>query len=334
MDGLRAGLERVIAEHDFSGVVRVEREGGVRLVSAHGLADRAYGIANTVDTQFGLASAAKGITALAVVSLVADGLLELRAPVRPLLGDDLPEIDAGVTVEHLLAHRSGIGDYFDEDLDLDITDYVMPVPVHRLAATEDYLVVLSGHPAKFPPGQAFSYCNSGYVVLALVVERVTGTPFHDVVAERVLTPAGMADTAYHRSDELPGRAARGYLTVEGLRTNVLHLPVRGSGDGGVYSTAGDLHRLWDAFLGGRIVSPEWVKEMVRPRSDVPQQGLRYGLGFWLYESTDALLLEGHDAGVSFRTVHDPVQGLTWTVVSNTSNGAWPVVRHLRAALRD
>ncbi len=322
----------MVAQQGFSGAVRLDRAGRTEVASAHGLADRAYGVANTVDTQFGLASAAKGLTALAVVGLVADGLLALDAPVRTLLGDELPEIDPAVTVEHLLAHRSGIGDYFDEDLDLDITDYVMPVPVHRLASTEDYLAVLAGHPAKFPPGERFSYCNSGYVVLALIVERVTGRAFQDVVAERVLAPAGMADTAYLRSDELPGRAARGYLTAEGLRTNVLHLPVRGSGDGGVYSTVGDVHRFWEAFLGGRVVPPAWVEEMVRPRSDVPHERRRYGLGFWLHESSDALLLEGYDAGVSFRTVHDPARDLTWTVVSNTSNGAWPVVRHLRETL--
>src|SRR5690606_12910971 len=111
----------------------------------------------------------------------------------------------------------------------------------------------------------------GYVVLALVAERVTGASFPDVVAERVLAPAGMVDTAYLRSDELPGSSARGYLSSDGLRTNVLHLPVRGSGDGGLYSTVGDLHRLWDAFLGGRIVPSAWVSELVRPRSDVPQE---------------------------------------------------------------
>ena len=97
----------------------------------------------------------------------------------------------------------------------------------------------------------------------------------------------MRDTAYLRSDELPGRAALGYLTGDGPRTNVLHLPVRGSGDGGVYSTAADIAALWRAFFAGRIVPPRWVAEMVRPRSDVPAESKRYGLGFWLHESTDS-----------------------------------------------
>jgi CubicO group peptidase (beta-lactamase class C family) len=249
--------------------------------------------------------------------------------VRDFLGRDLPEIDDAVTVEHLLSHRSGIGDYLDEDEGFDPSDYVMPVPVHELATTEAYLPILAGRPAKFAPGARFSYCNSGYVLLALVVERAAGAAFHDVVAERVLGPAGMADTAYLRSDELPARAARGYLRPGGLRTNVLHLPVRGTGDGGVYTTVGDVHRLWEAFFGGRIVPLPWVAEMVRPRSDVPEERQRYGLGFWLHQSTDAVAMEGADAGVSFRSEHDPGRDLTWTVVSNTSEGAWPIARHLR-----
>ena len=80
---------------------------------------------------------------------------------------------------------------------------------------------------------------------------------------------------------------------------MFHLPVRGSGDGGIYSTVADISSFWRAFFAGRIVSADWVAEMVRPRSDVPRQSMRYGLGFWLHESSDVVMLEGCDAGVSF-----------------------------------
>ena len=138
----------------------------------------------------------------------------------------------------------------------------------------------------------------------------------------------MADTAFLRSDELPGRTARGYLARDGLRTNVLHLPVRGSGDGGVHTTVGDVHRFWQGLLGGRIVPQDWLAEVLRPRSDVPVESRRYGLGFWLHGSRDAVILEGLDAGVSFRSVHDRESGTTFTVVSNTADGAWRPARYL------
>lgn len=332
MNRLEDSVDQIASETGFSGVVRVDRDGAVQLAKAYGRAHRGYDVANAIDTRFGIASGTKGLTALTVVSLIEEGRLAPTMTARSLLGDDLPLIGDDVTVEHLLAHRSGIGDYLDEEADFEVTEYVLPVPVHELATTEQYLRVLGGHPRKFAPDERFSYCNGGYVVLALLAARASGTPFHELVRQRVCEPAGMRDTEFLRSDELPGRAALGYLTVDGPRTNVFHLPVRGSGDGGIYSTAADVHALWSAFLAGKIVPADWVAAMVRPRSDVPSQSMRYGLGFWLHKSSDTLMLEGSDAGVSFRTVHDPVGRWTHTVLSNTTSGAWPIARHLNELL--
>jgi CubicO group peptidase (beta-lactamase class C family) len=311
-------------------VVRVDSGAETVLVKAYGLAHRGFRIPNATDTRFAIASGVKGMTALTVTSLVEDGTLGLETAARSFLGDDLPLIGDDVTVEHLLAHRSGIGDYFDEEAGHGITDYVLPVPVHELTSTEQYLAVLDGHPPKFAAGERFSYCNSGYVVLALIAERASGVAFHELVAERVCAPAEMADTAFLRSDELPGGTALGYLEAGGLRTNVLHLPVRGSGDGGIYTTAADVRALWVAFFAGRIVSAGMVSEMTRPRSDTHSK--RYGLGFWLHGSTDTVILEGYDAGVSFRSLHDPRTDKTCTVLSNWTDGAWPITRMLEGEL--
>ena len=322
-----AEVDALAAESGFSGVVRVDRGGEVVVERAYGLADRRWAIANETDTRFAIASGVKGMTALAVVSLIEDGALGLDTTARSLLCDDLRLVADDVTVEHLLSHRSGIGDYVDEDVFTEVTDYVLPVPVHRLVATEDYLGALDGHPTKFAAGGTFSYSNGGFVVLAILAERASGVAFHDLVRDRVSEPAGMDDTAFLRSDELPGGAATGYLHRDGLRSNLLHLPVLGTGDGGIYTTAADVRRLWTAFIDGRIVSDSWIAEMTRPRS-VASNGFRYGLGFWLHGSTDTVILEGYDAGVSFRSLHDPTTDTTCTVISNWSDGAWPVVKVL------
>jgi CubicO group peptidase (beta-lactamase class C family) len=328
---LAAELGALATESSFSGVVRVDRAGELLLEHAYGLADRRWRIPNATDTRFAIASGVKGMTALTVVSLVEDGTLELDTTARSLLGDDLPLVADDVTVEHLLAHRSGIGDYLDEDALGAITDYVLPVPVHELAATEDYLAVLGGHATKFAAGTAFSYSNGGFVLLALLAERASGVPFRDLVSRRVCVPAGMSDTDFLRSDELPERTALGYLAADGLTTNVLHLPVRGTGDGGIYTTAADVRRLWTALFAGRIVSVERVEEMTRPRSTTPDGG-RYGLGLWLHESTETVILVGYDAGVSFRSLHDPTTDTTCTAIANWNDGALPVVRYLAGAL--
>ena len=159
-----------------------------------------------------------------------------------MLGSDLPLVDDAVTVEQLLAHRSGIGDYLDEDEEQELSDYLMPVPVHELATTEQFLAVLDGHATKFPPGERFSYSNGGYVVLALLAERASGTRSTTSCASGCASrrgwrrPSSCAPTSFRRH-------RTGYLEPEGLRTNVFHLPVRGNGDGGIYTTAADVSRL-------------------------------------------------------------------------------------------
>ena len=108
--------------------MRVDRGEDLLVARAYGFAHRGFGVANTVDTRFGIASGTKGFTALTVMSLIEEGRLSLTTTARSVLGGDLPLIDDGVTVEQLLAHRSGIGDYFDEDLDRPITDHVLRGP--------------------------------------------------------------------------------------------------------------------------------------------------------------------------------------------------------------
>jgi CubicO group peptidase (beta-lactamase class C family) len=329
--GFSSAIELVAEQTNFSGSVRVDVEGATVVALVRGDADRRCAMPITPATRIGIASGTKGFTALTVMALVERGDLALDTTARSLLGVELPMIDGAVTVEQLLAHRSGIGDYLDEDELDDIGNHIMSLPVHCYLTTDGYVPSLDGHPQTSPPGDRFAYNNSGYVVLALLVERATGAPFHDLVDELVCRPAGLTHTAFLRSDELPPDAAIGYLG-DGLRTNVLHLPVRGSGDGGISTTADDVHRLWEALADGRVVERPTLAAMTRPRSTIPDGERRYGLGFWLHGTTDAVILEGYDAGASFRSVHQPSRGITVSVLSNTSDGAWPVARRVAELL--
>lgn len=314
-------IDKIAQDTGFSGVVQIDHAGEIEFAKAYGLANRAYGVPNTVDTRFGIASGGKGFTALTVLSLIREGALTLDTTARSLLGDDLPLLADDVTVEHLLTHTSGIGDYLDEEGDWQVDDYVIGA-VHALTTTEAFLPLLDGHPTKFKAGERFGYCNGGYVVLALLTERATGQGYHDLVRDRVLRPADLTRTDFLRSDELPADVAVGYL--EGLdRSNVFHLPVLATGDGGIHTTAGDMSKFWRALFAG-----DHAEEVTRPRHDVPEESLRYGLGFWLHETTDTVILAGYDAGESFKSTHDPHTGTTITVLSNTSPGAWPIARAL------
>ncbi len=321
----RPAVDAAAAAAGFTGVVAIDAGDERVFERCYGFAHRALAVPNTVGTRFALASGSKTFTALAVLRLVELGRLRLADAVRPILGDDLPLVDDAVTIEHLLTHTSGIGDYLDEEADWKPTDYVLTVPVHLLAETSGFLPMLERRPQKFLPGERFGYCNQGFMVLALVIERVTGIGFHEFVDREVFAPAGLAHTGFLRSDDLPGDAALGYFDLAGNRTNVLHLPVRGNGDGGAYTTASDLHRFWLALLAGRIVRPEFVTELTRPRSDVPEEGMRYAAGLWLHAAGPQLIMAGYDAGVAARSVHDPASTTTATVLSNSSRGAAAVV---------
>lgn len=328
LGSLAAALDEQARADGMSGVVSIDVDGDLVFAEAYGLADRAHAVANTLGTRFGMASASKAFTALAVMSLVEDGTLRLDTPAREVLGADLPAIDDAVTIEHLLSHTSGIGDYLDEEADWQVDDYVLTVPVHQLAETEAFVRAVDGQPQKTAPGERFAYNNGGFIVLAIIAERAGGVPFHDLVAQRVFDAASLTGTEYLRLDELPGDAAVGYVYDDpaSLRTNVLHLPVRGNGDGGAFTTVGDLSTLWRALADGQVLPTETVARMWHPRSYDDSEGLRYGLGFWLDREGPGVLLEGYDAGVSIRTRFDPTTRATVTIVSNTSEGAWGAVR--------
>jgi CubicO group peptidase (beta-lactamase class C family) len=309
----------------LSGIVSVRRAGETTVEQTFGFADRAHRIPHTPATRYAIASGTKAFTAVVVGSLIVDGAMSLSTTAREILGTDLPLIADDVTVEHLLVHTSGIGDYVDEDLDEPVS---LTVPVQQLDSTAAYLPALDGFPAKFAAGQRFSYCNSGYVVLALIAERVSGMPFDQLIADRVTNPAGMSATGFIRSDSLPGTAAIGYL--DDGRTNVFSLPVWGSGDGGAYSTMTDLQAFWDALVGNRLLPAEWMSRLVTPVRVPPGRRFGYGMGLWADDRT--IVIDGGDLGVAVRSVLMRNSGDCVTVLCNAECRVVAVVDHLLSVL--
>jgi CubicO group peptidase (beta-lactamase class C family) len=311
-------LDHAIEESAFSGVVRVIDSGAVAY-------ERACGPGIRLSTQLAIASGSKSFTAITIAALIGDGVLSFDTTARSLLGDDLPLIASDVTIEHLLAHTSGIGDYLDEEAETEGDREVWPlaVPASALTGTRDYLAVLDGYPTKFAAGTRFAYCNSGYVVLAMLAELATNLNFYDLVDAKVLQPAGMSSSGYFRSDALPPGAVLGHLANG--RSNRDNVPRRGSGDGGGFTTLDDADRFWRALFEDRLVPEAMVTRLTRRTSE------QYGLGFWISAQNDAPMLEGCDAGVSFRSMHDPKRNSGYTVMGNTMRGAWPLVRVLDAA---
>ena len=308
----------------FSGVVVVVDVGGEPLVEiATGFANRADERPVLLDTRLATASATKGFTALTVAAMIDDGLFGYNTRLAELVGDDLPHVAGDVTIEHLLGHTSGVGDYIDEEQVSDIDDHVVDVSSHELTGPEAYVPILNRHHQTDPPGTRFAYNNSGYVMLALAIERVADGSYHDEVRRRVFEPAGMTSTDFHRSDRLPGNTALGYL-ADG-RTNVFNLPVIGTGDGGAYTTAHDMLRFWNALLAGKIIERSLVDVMTSSRQQ-HTSGEQYGLGFWITSDGSTVFLQGMDAGVSLYSGFHLATGVTFCVIANNSTDAWPMAK--------
>lgn len=321
-------LEEFAITTGFSGVARVQHGGEVISEFACGHADRANDRMNNLETRFGVASGTKAFTALTIMSLVESGELTLDTTVRSVVAGDLPNVDAAVTIDHLLTHRSGVGDYIDEEAGGDIDDYLLGrLSPHVLETASDYLPLLNEHEQRSLPGEHFAYNNSGFVILSLVIEVLTGS-FHQAVRDRVLTKAAMPSVGFFRSDDLPANTAVGYL--ENGRSNVFHLPVVGMGDGGVFLTLEDSAVFWDALFSGRIVSLESVAAMTAEVS-VHNETRSYGKGFWLGQGADHVWIEGMDAGVSFQSGVFRADDVRYSVLSNTSSGVWPLVKAIRDA---
>src|SRR5207245_3303091 len=196
---LRAELDKRAAADRFSGTVLIAKSGKPILTAGYGLADREKKIPNQLHTRFRIGSMNKMFTAVAVLQLAQAGKIKLTDPLGKYL-TDYPNKDLAskVTIHHLLTHTGGTGDFFGPEFD-----------AHRLElrTLQDYVKLYGKRGLAFEPGSRWEYSNYGFLLLGVVIERVTGKSYYDYVAEHVYKPAGMTLTAPLTEDQLvPGRS--------------------------------------------------------------------------------------------------------------------------------
>jgi CubicO group peptidase (beta-lactamase class C family) len=334
-DRLDASLEA----HAFSGVVSIRRQGQPLYQRAAGYADRSNRIANTLDTRFGIASGTKFFTALAIGKLVAAQVLSLSTRLQDCLALDFPNYSPEITIRHLLTHTSGIPDYYDEEKVTDSDNFFVSRPWYELKGPRDYLAVFPDEPMKFPPGARFSYSNGGYILLGVVIEELTGLPYQRYVEQAIFQATGMTRSGFFAFNQLPEQTALGYIDeAGGWRTNIYNLPIVGASDGGAYTTADDLAALWKAFWNNEILPQDLVEIFAAPYVKAGAEGedTHYGHGLWIDLGSGGqpeVYIVGGDAGVSFRSGVKRASGLQVSVLSNTTDGAWLVLRDIRDALQ-
>ena len=309
---LTAFLQREELADRFSGTVAVERGGETIFSGAYGHAHLGLRVPNEVDTRMNIASITKMFTTVAVLQLVEDGELSLDATLEDLL----PDVGIGsaerITVRHLLCHRSGLGDYWNDRCRQRRS---------VLRTAEDYLALVEGDQPAFEPGTSTAYGNTGFVLLGGIVERTTGVDYDEYVRQNVCRRAGMSRAGHLQLDQVAD-FAHGYTYVEwegpphpGRRTdNIFQYPVHGSAATAMYSSAPELVTFGLALRSNQLVGERYVRLMLRPgdgeegygTQDVPySRGTAVGHGGRAFGAATLLLfLPEVDASVCVLSNYD------------------------------
>ncbi|NEU11622.1 serine hydrolase [Methylobacterium sp. BTF04] len=305
----------------FSGAVIVARNGQPVFRRAYGPANREWDIANTPETRFRIGSITKQFTAAAILKLAESGKLSLDdAVVRHVPG--LPASWGGMTIRMLLNHTSGLPNVTA------LPDY--PSVLSRLERSPmETVALLFGEEMLFPPGTGYEYSSTGYILLAALIERVSGIGFEAYVAQELLAPAGLRATGDSDPGAVLPRRASGYHRVAGEWRNAPPLAASApSGAGGLTATVDDLVA-WDrALLSGQVLAPASLAAMST------DNGHGYGLG-WYLGTAYGQRLWSHGGFINgFAAIKDtyPDLGLTIVVLGNTETTPAQTLSRTIAAL--
>ena len=260
------------------GAAVIVTRGGQTVYSAgRGLADVQARRPITPDTVFRLGSITKQFTAALILQLVQEGRISLDDPISRFF-PDYPQPGGAATVRQLLNHTSGIQSYTA------IPGWMVEENTNRPYTTAEMIALFRDRPSPTPPGQAWAYNNSGYVMLGAIVEAVTGKPWHEVLAERITGPLGLESIGYGVDRESGAAMARGYTEADGevRPARRIHMSVP-HGAGALVGTVGDLAKWAHALHHGRVVSPALYTAMTSPASLPEGRTHPYGFGVGLDE---------------------------------------------------
>ena len=338
-DTLDQYFQDLEAQDAYSGVVLIT-QGETRLFAgAYGYASRPWKILNTLETRFDTASMTKLFTAVATLQWVDRGAFALDTGVVDFLGLEGTAISPDVTVYHLLTHSSGIGDDCEEEDGEVYEELWKTKPNYSVTETADFLPQFVHKPPNFPPGQGCRYCNCSFVLLGLMIERVSGMSYRDYVRQNVFSRAGMAHSDFYRLDRVHENVAEGADPIRdadgkvaGWKKNIYAFPPVGSPDAGAHVTAGDMDRFVRALQAGVLLSSEQTKAFLTPQvlyRDGDEWVRKYGYVLEFYQDraghTVFYQKDGINAGVSGVIRHYPDSDVNVVLLSNMEAGVWEPV---------
>ena len=224
--------------------------------NTYGYADLSNKISNALNKRFGTASEGKVFVAVGIMQLIEKRLLRFEDKIGDLLDFDLKDIDKDITVEQLLTHTSGIPDYYDESEIDEYEELWVDFPNYRIRSNRDLIPLFIDKPMMYLRGERFQYNNTGFVVLGIIIEIVTGMSFDEYLKVNIFSPCKMNGTGYYELDRLPEKCASSYIYDEDrdtYRTNIYSVDGKGTGAGGAFTTIGDIEKFWDNLIGNKLI---------------------------------------------------------------------------------
>lgn len=320
----------------FSGTALLVQPGEKPIISSQGYANRAEKLLNDSNTRYGIASGCKLFTAIAICQLVEEGKISFGTKLSECIDIEFPNYSENIKLHHLLTHTSGVPDYFDEEVMDDFEDLWKNLPMYTIRKLEDFVPLFQNEEMKFTPGEKFSYNNTGYILLGLIVEKISGMRFTNYIEENIFKTARMGNSGYFAFDSLPNNTAQGYIDFEdgSWKTNIYSLPAIGGSDGGAYVTTNDMAYLWEALLNFKLLSEATTKILLSPHVNNKEDHF-YGYGVWIKKSHGTINkyhVMGYDPGVSFHSAFYPLSNTTLVVCSNASSGAYGVMMEVEEKL--
>ncbi|MGV8886181.1 MAG: serine hydrolase domain-containing protein [Microbacteriaceae bacterium] len=327
------GLAAFLAEKQFNGVVVVRKAGGVIFEQASGLASRRWNVPNTLETRFDTASITKLFTSVAVLQQVEKGNLDLELSIHHYVDLEETKIAIGVNLLHLLTHTSGIRDDADEEDGESYEDLFVDTPNYRFLTTADYLPQFVNKEPNAEPGVECRYCNVGFILAGLALERVTGIEYRQYVFDEVFGPAGMSDSGFYDRRDAAPRIAEGWDRRDdgSWKSNIYSYPPIGSPADGAHVTAHDLLRFFDALRDGTLLNAENTDEFFSPQVEHDDETM-YGFGLEFDMNEDGTVRsyykDGINTGASGIVRHYLEEDVDIVVLSNEEDGAWDVITEL------
>jgi D-alanyl-D-alanine carboxypeptidase len=276
------------------GVALVMQAGGQTVKIARGVADLETNAPLTTEHHFRLGSVAKSVLASITLQLVDEGKLRLTDTIESLLPGMVAH-NSHATVEQVLRLQSGIFDHFEDPRYL---EPYLAGDFNHSYTPEQLLALSNDHPAMFPPGERFYYSNANYVIIGLIIQKLTGMPLADVVAQRITGPLGMTESTMPLTSIIPAPFAHGYLAGMGPLLDVTAISASSEfGHGNLVSVPADINRFYAALVAGKVVKPAQLTAMFTPDARITTN---YGIGVWTIRNLPATCGTwiGHDAATA------------------------------------